>query len=486
MQCRLQTITVACIAYSVPRQNGFNLIINRRRFIQTLAVAAASPCIQAAPTANSTAGFGRLQSDPKKILDIPAGFSYSIVATAGNEMSDGLLVPGEADGMAAFPGENGNIILVCNHENWPIEYAFSPFGTDNERIDRIDQNKLYDHGHGKTPGLGGTTTIIFDPKSRQTISQHLSLAGTENNCCGGATPWGSWLSCEEAFTGPGPAYMNFRSLEREARHGYVFEVPSRDRSIVDPFPIKAMGRFEHEAAAVNPASGVVYLTEDRHRSLLYRYLPDVPGKLAAGGRLQALAISGKPSFDTRNWSAAQRMQPWEWHAAEWIDLEDVDSDVDDLRIRGYADGAARFARGEGLCFAGGSVFMTCTIGGPAGRGQVFEYRVSAAEGGEGELASPGQLRLIAESGKGSLLQNADNITMSPWGDLIICEDTPGHCGLVGITPDGEHYPLADNVYEQSELAGVCFSPDGTVMFVNIQHRGLTLAITGPWSATEVA
>lgn len=461
--------------------DGFELIINRRRFIQTLAVAAASPGLRAAPNAKSAAGFGKLIRDPQKFLDLPAGFSCSVVAKSGTEMNDGLLVPGEADGMAAFPGKDGNVVLVCNHENWPIQYEYSPFGHQNERIDLIDRDKLYDAGRGKTPGLGGTTNIVYNPRDRQTVSQHLSLAGTEVNCAGGATPWGSWLSCEETFRDPGPAYLNFKSLEREKRHGYIFEVPSTLDSIVDPLPIKAMGRFVHEAAAVNPASGAVYLTEDRHRSLLYRYLPDVPGNLAAGGRLQALAVSGKPSYDTRNWATRHRMQPLEWHATEWIDLQDVDSDVDDLRIRGHADGAARFARGEGLCFAGGSIFMTCTIGGPEGRGQVFEYRVSAADGSDGEQGTPGQLRLIAESGRDSLLQNADNIAMSPWGDLIICEDTPGHCGLVGITPDGEHYALADNVYEASELAGICFSPDGSVMFVNIQHRGLTLAITGPWA-----
>lgn len=462
------------------------LTISRRRFLQTLAVAAASPSVNAASTDKAGHGFGALRSDPEQILDLPPGFSYTVIARSGTEMSDGLIAPGEADGMAAFPGHDGNINLVCNHENWPIENKFGPFGPDNERLELLDQDKLYDYGGGETPGLGGTTTIVYDPHTRQSISQHLSLAGTENNCAGGATPWGSWLSCEEAFRDPGPAYMNLQSLQREQRHGYVFEVPSSQVGIVDPLPLKEMGRFEHEAAAINPSSGVVYLTEDRHRSLLYRYLPDVPGKLAEGGRLQALAIAGKPSYDTRNWSSAEGMKPWEWHATEWIDLDDVDSDVDDLRIRGYSEGAARFARGEGLCFSQGSIFMTCTIGGPEGRGQVFEYRVSEADGGDGESEAPGHLRLIAESRKDSLLQNADNITMSPWGDLIICEDNPGHCGLVGITPTGEHYPLADNVYEQSELAGICFSPDGGVMFVNIQHRGLTLAITGPWATTGPA
>ena len=94
---------------------------------------------------------------------------------------------------------------------------------------------------------------------------------------------------------------------------------------------------------------------------------------------------------------------------------------------------------------------------------------------------PGTLTLLAQSTASSLLRHADNVTMSPWGDLIVCEDTANHCGLVGIRPDGQQYALADNAYTNSELAGVCFSPDESVMFVNIQVRGLTLAITGSWS-----
>ncbi len=74
--------------------------------------------------------------------------------------------------------------------------------------------------------------------------------------------------------------------------------------------------------------------------------------------------------------------------------------------------------------------------------------------------------------------------MSPWGDLVVCEDTPSHCGLVGLRLDGTQYPIADNAYTSSELAGVCFSPDASTLFVNIQHRGITVAITGPWPRTN--
>jgi secreted PhoX family phosphatase len=456
------------------------LKISRRRFLQTLAVAAASPPALATANSKTAAGFGKLLPDPRQILDLPKGFSYDIVTTHGDEMSDGLLVPGRADGMATFAADDGNIILVCNHENPPQAKQFSAFGTKNERISEFDASRIYDTGKGRTPGLGGTTTIVYDPRERRKLSQHLSLSGTEYNCAGGATPWGSWLSCEEAFRDPGETRSLLVSVSREQKHGYVFEVPSAATSPVDPKPLTQMGRFEHEAAAVNPDTGIVYLSEDRYRSLLYRYLPHVPGDLARGGRLQALALSGKPSSDTRNWATEKSLRPREWHAVEWIDLEDVDSERDDLRFRGYAAGAARFARGEGLCFAEGSVFLTCTVGGPDRMGQVFEYRTSSAEGTAVEQASPGQVRLVAESTRDGILRNADNITMGPWGDLIVCEDTIGHCGLVGITPAGQQYELADNAYQASELAGICFSPDQTLMFVNIQHRGMTLAIRGPW------
>lgn len=93
---------------------------------------------------------------------------------------------------------------------------------------------------------------------------------------------------------------------------------------------------------------------------------------------------------------------------------------------------------------------------------------------------PGELTLIAEGTRHSLLHNADNIIMAPWGDLMVCEDTASHCGIVGVDPDGNMYEVADNAYSDSELADACFSPDGTIMFVNIQYPGMTLAITGPW------
>ncbi len=271
-------------------------------------------------------------------------------------------------------------------------------------------------------------------------------------------------------------------MRRDRAHGYVFEVPAAAEGLVEPVPITAMGRFEHEAAAVHERTGIIYLTEDRHHSLFYRFIPDIPQKLHKGGTLQALAITGFHHFATHNWSRNPDIHPNVSMPARWITLEDVDNEDDDLRERGAEAGAATFARAEGICLAGEELAFVCTIGGPARLGQVFVYRPSRYEGTPAELEAPGSLRLIAQATENSLLKNADNLTLAPWGDLIVCEDTANHCGLVGLRPDGRQYAIADNAYSNSELAGVCFSPDGKTLFVNIQYPGMTLAITGPWPA----
>jgi secreted PhoX family phosphatase len=307
--------------------------------------------------------------------------------------------------------------------------------------------------------------------------------GTDYNCAGGRTPWGSWLTCEESFTGNGNATTPAGvAVTSDKRHGYIFEVPATSTELVDAVPLKDMGRFQHEAAAVHEPTGIIYLTEDQWHSLFYRFLPNVPGQLHKGGRLQALAIVGEPGKATHNWDHVDIAtgKPLETH---WIDIDDVDSDVDDLRLRGAALGATTFARGEGLTVAGNHFAFACTIGGPARLGQVFVYEPSPFEGTEREQESPGRLRLLAEGSEKSLFRNCDNLTQAPWGDLIVCEDTvdtPASCGLVGIRPDGSQYRIGNNAYSASEVAGACFSPDGEIMFVNIQYPGMTLAVTGPW------
>jgi secreted PhoX family phosphatase len=452
-------------------------MIDRRRFLQCIAAAAAPSGVYGCQS--TSVRRGKLQKDPNKILSVSEGLSYQVVSRAGDKMSDGFVVPGAHDGMAAFAGDSRRIILVCNHELGHDSRDQSAFGRYKASQSHKQAEGLYDAGNGKTPGPGGTTTTVWNPVTGKTERQHLSLGGTETNCAGGRTPWGSWLSCEECFEDPGTTKGDTIVTTRDKRHGYVFEVPAHERRLVAAQPIKGMGRFEHEACAVHDASGIVYLTEDKHHSCFYRYIPNVPGKLLEGGRLQALAIANEPAMKTHNWESHDVRLNTEM-ATHWIDLQDVDSDENDLRLRAAADGAATFARGEGLTTAGDRLVFTCTIGGAARLGQVFAYTPSPYEGTTKETQTPGHLAMIAESGLLSLLRNPDNLTMAPWGDLIVCEDTALNCGVIGITPEGEQYHIADNPYSDSELAGVCFSPDGKTMFVNIQYPGMTLAISGEW------
>jgi secreted PhoX family phosphatase len=302
----------------------------------------------------------------------------------------------------------------------------------------------------------------------------MSLAGTLRNCAGGPTPWGSWLTCEETVARAGQA-------GNQRDHGWVFEVPATaEVGLADPQPIKAMGRFNHEAVAVDPRTGVIYLTEDRGDGLVYRFIPTAPGDLLKGGRLEALAVRGEPGFDTRNWKR-QAIRPGEAVEVEWIPMDGTDAPEDDLRFRGVGAGAAPFARGEGIAWGEDAAYIVCTSGGAKRRGQVFRYRPSEHEGTPAEVDHPGTLSLFIEPEDADVVDMPDNVCVAPWGDLILCEDGPGEQGLVGVTPQGQLYRFARNARSNSEFAGACFSPDGSTMFVNIQHDGLTIAVTGPWA-----
>ena len=419
-------------------------------------------------------GFGPLRRDPAGILDLPDGFTYRVIARRGAEMADGLLVPGQPDGMAAFPGPDGTTLLVCNHELDPRWTPHGPFGAGNERLDRIDRTKAFDV-NGSSPSLGGTTTIQYDPRSGDAVAQWMSLAGTNRNCAGGPTPWGSWLTCEEDEQTPGDP--------GEHAHGWVFEVPATaQRTLHRAEPLRAMGRFYHEAVAVDATTGIVYQTEDRQDACFYRFLPKTPGVLRDGGRLQALRVIGSDgAFDTRNWDPTPGVRVGESLRVEWVDLDNVEAPEDDLRRRAQRDHrCAVFARTEGIWATRDEVYIGCTSGGHRKIGQIWTYRPSPHEGTARERDRPATLQLFIEPNDPSLVENADNLVAAPWGDLIVCEDGTGEDRLVGVTPSGGLYPLARNAASDSEFAGVCFSPDGSTMFVNLQSDGLTVAVRGPW------
>ena len=441
------------------------MLLNRRNFIGATGAAFSglllngctgrSAPLTSAPS--SFADYGPLVPDPAGMLDLPRGFSYRLLSSLGNAMTDGCTVPDKADGMGCFSLGNDEIVLIRNHELVPAD----------------DAGGVLAKGFGTRDGAivpGGTTSIVLDATTLEVKREFRSLAGTIRNCSGGITPWGSWLTCEEAPTGPGQRFGEGLA----ENHGWVFEVPANATGLIDAVPLKAMGRFNHEAACIDPRTGIVYLSEDRDDSVLYRFVPTTPGRLGDGGLLQAMVVEGLS--DTRNWTSAD-MAVGSRHTVRWIDCDDVESPNDDLRSRAAAKGAALVARGEGIHTGTDEIFVCSTNGGQRKLGQIL--RLVPGTGGE-----PDQIELFFESQSKDQFNYGDNLTVGPNGHLIVCEDqytevVDNH--LRGITPDGRAYTLG-RLRMQTELAGGCFSPDGKWFFVNAYSPTRTLAITGPWAA----
>lgn len=423
---------------------------------------------------NSIHAFGPLKKDPDGILDLPEGFSYRVISRLDEEMDDGSLVPDCADGMGCIAINDDKVALIRNHELNLKTPGNKPPTKHKEMID-----VAYDVTSDNIPHAGGTTTIIYDVAEGKKIKEFYSLVGTINNCAGGITPWGSWLTCEENVSNAGD--------NAKLDHGWVFEVPASRENLEKPSPLKAMGRFNHEAAAVDPRTGIVYLTEDRPNSLFYRFIPNEYGKLHKGGKLQALAIMGQENaLDTRNWQSLS-FEPQSWLETKWIDLEDIDSPKDDLRVRGYRQGAAIFARGEGIYWGDNELYFCCTSGGQKQLGQVMRYQPSKFEGKSEEENNPGKLQLFFESQDEDQMNYGDNIVVTPFDHLLVCEDQytdTVNNYIRGLTPDGQPYPFA-KLLVQTETAGCCFSPDGSTMFVNVYQPTMTLAITGPWNSFKL-
>lgn len=415
--------------------------LSRRQFVALAGAGSSSTVFMAALEAFyanksvDAARYGCLTPDPQGVLDLPAGFKYKRLSETGQMMDDGYKVPGAHDGMGAFRGENGTTILVRNHE----------IGAASDIL--TEMPNAYD-----SMGLGGTTTLIIDNRDRAVIKHYRSLAGTYLNCAGGSTPWGSWLSCEESFD------VGYR------KHGYVFEVPSSATTLVNPVPLVAMGRFRHEAAAVDPKTGYIYMTEDRPDGCFYRFVPKTRGKLALGGTLYALKISGMPQAKTATGFPLKKSK-----SVEWMQIDEPDPASDTVRSEGFEKGAAQFARGEGIFYDNGYIYFCCTTGGTSGKGQIWRYQTRK-----------NTLEKYIEPNNPTVLDNPDNIVVAPNGNLFLCEDGSGGNSIVGVTPRGKLYRFARNRLNESEFSGVCFSADSKTMFVNLQKPGITFAIWGSW------
>jgi len=402
-----------------------------------------------------------------ELLQLPEGFRYLSLGWTGDPLADGSPTPAAHDGMAVIAEKNGILTLCRNHE---LLRSGKPFGPAAIVYDEF--------------ATGGCTNIEFDSNSGRLVRAWSSLAGTIHNCAGGPTPWGTWLSCEETVVQNGDKSEDKQDagpMKLSRPHGYIFEVPAQGS--VHPQPLKAMGRFVHEAVAVDPESGIVYETEDRKRSGFYRFVPKTPGKLADGGRLEMLKATGQPDL-------IKGVETGRDYDVSWVPIAEPDrahsagtADGAGVFSQGESQGGAVFARLEGCWWGNKLCYFVSTSGGRSGSGQIWQYDPAAEK-----------LRLVFESPGKELLDGPDNITVSPRGGIVVCEDgnrVPQK--LHALSPDGRLRELAWNNVELDgqkngiqgdfrgqEWAGATFSPDGRWLFVNLQRPGITLAITGPW------
>lgn len=478
------------------------------------------------------------------LLQLPPGFSYRSHGWTGDAMDDGAPTPGSHDGMAAVlsrrVGRSSELVLVRNHERGLVatsaEAIPAPHSYASTMVDgiitvlygslpiRIGAGGIVTNPSAPAPApfvgypAGGTSNLLF--RDNQWAGSMGSLGGTLGNCAGGPTPWGSWLTCEETI-------YDFSTIGGK-KHGYVFEVAADPTQTIAE-PIVGMGRFIHEAVAVDPATGIVYETEDnRNIAAFFRYVPadtsGAVGSLHRGGTLQAARIKtlvrqARPStLAQANDQGLLDPDIGDEYELEWVNIADPDADpvvvagqpggvslgfAAGPTYQALTQGCARMSRGEGIWYSAGKMFIVDTAAGVNGSGSVGN-----GEGAVWELTlATMRLRAIFVSGHQTAGNNPDNVTVSPRGGVVLCEDGGGSTDafgtgarLLGLNPAGEAYILCKNNvnlsaqqvagagktvsaadHRGSEFCGATFDPTGRVLFANIQTPGITVAITGPWS-----
>jgi secreted PhoX family phosphatase len=428
--------------------------------------------------------YGALRPTPDQngemILALPDGFEYITFSKIGDTMSDGNIVPRAHDGMTCIDWIGGRVRLIRNHE---VRTGPGSFNTPSTLSLGGPAETRYD-----PLGVGGTVTLEFDVRRKKLIKDFISLNGTIVNCSGGLS-WRNtgWLTSEESVAGPNQGWGK--------KHGYNFFVPVSANKSVPAIALPWMGRFAHEAAVADK-DGLLYETEDSgNTSGFYRATPNDPANLYKGGKLEMLAIRGTPQANLITGQMVGRRLPVEWVT---IDTPDPELEAGALSCfrQGQAKGGAAFNRLEGVFpgIDGKSIYFVSTSGGERRYGQLWHYIPAD------DLNADDQLVLVFESPSGSVLDSPDNICITPRGAILFCEDdasgdndshplAPGIGDvnrLIGMGTLGEPFEFAVNIYNDSEFAGACYSPDGDILFVNLfggsdVGSGMTCAIWGPWS-----
>jgi secreted PhoX family phosphatase len=312
----------------------------------------------------------------------------------------------------------------------------------------------------------------------------VSLAGTWSNCAGGHTPWGTWLTCEET-----EQRANGTTASKD--HGWVFEVdPDRPANNVEPTPLTALGRFAHEAVAVDPARGHLYLTEDASgpNGLLYRFTPrnrrQRYGALRDGGLLEAALVEDLPDLSAATKIGGKHRVRWvpvpDPEAVELSVRKQFDHESAGTSVPGTGGPITRSRKLEGIYWRGGKAYVVASFA-RVSDGSVLEH--------DGQVwaydPASGKIELVVRYAVNTDLDSdqpdgPDNIAVTPSGGLILAEDGGGLSHVLGVNKKGETFLIARNAVDDTEFTGPTFSPDGRTLFVNIQQPGTTFAITGPW------